>query len=495
MRNEAEGRGGEIPGGVAPDAAPATAAEAGLSSNATPPRQGLVARWRPVYREPAVTIMAVFLVFVVARYMQWGARRAIFAALRIEFTLGLLLTAVCIGLLAMRPVSLRPARHVLIGIGLLFAAMLVQLPFAAAQDQAHDVFVDHVIKFAFLTFFMTVLIQSPRYLRWFLYAFLFSCFYVTQESVRGLISGSLVWQNQGVMRLHGAVPIYQHPNSLAGVAMGGIPFVVFLFPVWRRWWQRAALLALLGTSATCVLYTGSRTGYVAFLAFLLFWWARVKRKGRWLTAAAVLGAITIAAIPQQYKDRFTSIAGEEAEGQSKERRIEILRDALVIFLENPTGVGVASFPYVRMQKFGRNQDTHNLYLEVATNLGVQGLIVFFFLVYAMLAAYREARRVLARQRRELAPWRRADVTPKPWGRIVARHDEDLAFLQAAATASEGFIFVRLVLGLFGMDLYEVYWWFGAGMAISILNLTLATGNNTARLVTRAQEAASAGTAC
>lgn len=454
-----------------------------------------MARWRPAYREHALPVMALFLVFVVARYMQWGARHPVFAALRLEFTLGLALTVACIFLLATQPVPLRLARHVLIGIALLFVAMLVQLPFAADKEVAHNVFVDHVIKFAFLTFFMTVLIQSPRYLRWFLYAFLFACFYVTQEAVRGLISGSLVWQNQGVMRLHGAVPIYQHPNSLAGVAMGGIPFVVFLFPVWRRWWQRAGLLALLGTSATCVLYTGSRTGYVAFLAFLLFWWAQVKRKGRWLAVAALAGAVVIAVIPQQYKDRFTSITGEEAEGQSKEKRIEILQDAVAIFLENPGGVGVASFPKVRMAKFGRFQDTHNLYLEVATNLGVQGLVIFLFLVWSMLAAYQRSRRALERQRRELAAWRRNEALPKPLRRTVARHDGDLASLQAAATASAGFIFVRLVLGLFGMDLYEVYWWFGAGMAISILNLTLVTGNNTARLVARAQEAASAGMAC
>lgn len=484
------------PGARAGAAAPHEAAASGTAASGT--TAGVAASGpaptgpcRLIYREPAVAIMVVFMVFVVARYMQWGARRAIFAALRIEFTLGLLLTAVCIGLLATRPVSLRPARLVLIGIGLLFVAMLVQMPFAAAGQIAHDTFVDHVIKYAFLALFMTVLIQSPRYLRWFLFAFLFSCLYVTQESVQGLISGGLVWQNQGVMRLHGAVPIYQHPNSLAGVAMGGIPFVAFLFPVWRQWWLRLALLALLGTSATCVLYTGSRTGYVAFLAFLLFWWSRVRRKGRWLLVAAVVGAAVLAIIPEQYKERFASITGEEAEGSSREGRLEIMRDAIDIFLENPAGVGIASFPAVRMQKFGRGQDTHNLYLEVATNLGVQGLAVFGFLIWAMLAAYRKAIRILTAQRRGLAPWLREARLPRPLRATLARHDGDLAFLQAAATASAGFIFVRLVLGLFGMDLYEVYWWFGAGMAISILNLTGATGRNTERLVSqavRAQEA-------
>jgi putative inorganic carbon (HCO3(-)) transporter len=33
-----------------------------------------------------------------------------------------------------------------------------------------------------------------------------------------------------------------------------------------------------------------------------------------------------------------------------------------------------------------------------------------------------------------------------------------------------FIAVRLFLGLFGMDLYEIYWWFSSGLAISLFNI-------------------------
>lgn len=416
--------------------------------------------------------MAAFLVFVVARYMQWGARRDIFEALRIEFTLGLALTVACIGLLAVRPVSMHRARFVLIAIGLLLVAIVTQIPFAAAPALARTVFMERVIKFAFLAFFMAVLIQSPRSMRWFILAYLFSCFYITQESVRGLISGGLVWENQGVMRLHGAVPIYQHPNSLAGLAMGAIPFVVFLLPVWRRWYARLALLALLGTALTCVIYTGSRTGYVALLAFLFFWWLHARRKGRMIAWGLVAAVITVLVVPQQYKERFLSIGGEEAEGASKATRIEILKDAWQVFLENPGGIGVASFPAVRMQKFGRDQDTHNLYLEVATNLGVQGLAVFTVLIAAMLGAFVRVRRELLRQLAALGPWlrRRRELPPSLRRRLV-RHEHDLHLLTALSLAASGFVFVRLCLGFFGMDLYEVYWWFGAGLAISLQNLT------------------------
>ena len=43
----------------------------------------------------------------------------------------------------------------------------------------------------------------------------------------------------------------------------------------------------------------------------------------------------------------------------------------------------------------------------------------------------------------------------------------------------GFIFIRLVMGFFGMDLYEVYWWFSAGLAIVLSNLVVITGKNMA----------------
>jgi len=33
-----------------------------------------------------------------------------------------------------------------------------------------------------------------------------------------------------------------------------------------------------------------------------------------------------------------------------------------------------------------------------------------------------------------------------------------------------FIMIRLVLGLFGMDLYEIYWWFAFSLTISLSNI-------------------------
>jgi len=424
-------------------------------------------RLRLSYWEPPLIAMAMFLTFVLARYMQWGARREILAKIRVEFLLGLALTVTCIAIVSSSPIAfakLRQAKKVLLAIVLLFVMMLIQIPFAAARAHAQEIFVDRVIKFAMLTFFMLALIRSPKALRWFITAFLFACFYITQESARGALSGSLLWENQGIMRLHGAVPIYGHPNSLAGLSIGLVPFIVFLLPAVRRRWVQLMMLAPLGTASICLLYSGSRTGYVAFFSFMLFWWSQSRKKLRWLLIMLAVGAVALPLLPDQYKERFMSIKGEEAQGHSKEKRIEIIEDALVILAENPIGVGVASFQAVREERFGRIQDTHNLYLEVATNLGLQGFVVFCILLVAMFQALRHVRRRLDR----MLKWCQS---PEADALVPARRLEsmlvDLSYLRAVSLATEAFLVVRLALGLFGMDLYEVYWWFAAGLCISL----------------------------
>ncbi len=56
--------------------------------------------------------------------------------------------------------------------------------------------------------------------------------------------------------------------------------------------------------------------------------------------------------------------------------------------------------------------------------------------------------------------------------------DDLRFLSAACQAGAGFLWVRLVLGFFGMDLYEPYWWFTSGLALVLTGLVVRTNRVT-----------------
>lgn len=419
------------------------------------------------YPEAPLFMYGVFLAFVLARYVQANYRVGLLDAIRFEFLLGAASCGLAVVYISGHPRQLAGARGLVAAIALLFFVALTQLPFAADPVTARIIFNDRVFKFAMLTFLIAAFVESPRYLRWFIIAWLFAIFYITLESVRGLITGGLYWQNQGVMRLHGAVPIYIHPNSLGGVSLGSLPFIWYFWGQFRRWFARVALLACATTSLVCVIYSGSRTAYVGLLGLVFWFWLQSERKVRFAASLLVVGAIVIMIIPDQYVERFKSIGGQEKEGRSKDTRIEILRDAWTIFLENPLGVGVASFPAKRIERFGREQDTHNLYLEVATNLGIHGLAVFLALVFLMMRMFQRVIRASKRLRLDLRRACRAPGVGPPAQRVARRLDADLGLMIATAQAAGGFIFARLILGLFGMDLYEIYWWFGAGLAIAL----------------------------
>ena len=196
------------------------------------------------------------------------------------------------------------------------------------------------------------------------------------------------------MRLHGSTPIYEHPNSFSGMALGTIPFLIYLLPISNKI-IRTFLIIQLVFSLNIILFTGSRTGYVAF-CLLLFVFLFERRKNR-LIIVLTLFTIVVALplIPKQYIERFDTIyTGEDIEGHSIDMRRVILEDAIEIFTEHPFGVGIAAFPKVREKTFGRSQDTHNLYLEVATNLGLQGLLVFLAFIYSMMRTLNETKKNL-----------------------------------------------------------------------------------------------------
>ena len=419
-----------------------------------------------------------FLAFVMYRYVDGGHRLDILATIRFEFLLGGLAIIMAMVKISGVPAQVGPSKGVIVFIVLLFVAMILQIPMAADPVVARRVFNDRVFKFAMLTFLIAAMVESPVTLKAFIGAFLFATFYITLEATRGLISGSLVWMNQGVMRLHGSVPMYGHPNSLAGLAMGALPFVVFLFIPFRKKIYRICLLAAASTSLACVLFSGSRTSYVGLISLAMWWFFQSPRKIRFLTYLAVVIAVALPNIPEQYTERFKSIGGQEAEGHSRETRKTILRDAMIIFQENPLGVGIGSFPAVRMVRFGRKQDTHNLYLEVATNLGIQGLLIFLGLIGAMMASLRNSAMAFRNQRLRIGRLLRRKDLPSGFIRTVYRHEQDLSFCLSTAQATAGFLVVRLVLGLFGMDLYEIYWWFAAGLVLTLAGLVVRTNRKT-----------------
>jgi O-antigen ligase len=399
--------------------------------------------------------LLVFCGYVVIWYLQIGERFPALGAIRFEFIYAALLTFLAV---IFTPEIDKNSPLIFYVLAYLFL-IIVQLPFSSDLDTSWDVFLDRIIKFAFMSFFIVGFIRSPTHMKYFIAAFLLACLKMGQEGFVGTITGGLIWENQGVMRLHGPTPLYEHPNSFSGMALGTLPFIYFLWRESKRY-EKTILFVTAIFSLNIILRSGSRTGYVGFFALVFYLIYKSKNKLRNTVRVALILVILLPFIPTDYVGRFDSIFTQhDKEGHSTELRIQILKDAWQIFIEHPFGIGVGAFPAVRMQEFGRIQDTHNLYLQAATNLGIQGIIIFIMLIYKLLKTLEELSS-FAKKKVELLKSNPA------FENLVC----DLKFVESIANATSAFIIVRLALGLFGMDLYEIYWWFAIGITISLSNM-------------------------
>lgn len=181
-----------------------------------------------------------------------------------------------------------------------------------------------------------------------------------------------------------------------------------------------ACAALMAT----VIFTYSRGDAVA-LIFLVAAAVIYKRPrpAFWLTGVLAL-LIVVPLLPQNYVSRLSTIV-DVAQGNQQtileefsiRGRIGAQQAAVEIFLDHPLlGVGRENYPLYQVQYLAGTQlayqskgiPPHDLYLEVAAETGIVGILVFAGILVATARAWREARRLFLwvgdRQQAELTTW-------------------------------------------------------------------------------------------
>lgn len=399
------------------------------------------------------TLLLIFCGYVITWYLQIGYRVPVLGIIRFEFIYAAILTLLAFFCTPRIDIKCSLLKYILI----YFLVIIMQIPFSYDIETSLNIFADRFVKFAFMTFFIVAFVRSPTQLKYFIGAFLLACLKMGEEGFVGIITGGLIWENQGIIRLHGSTPIYEHPNSFAGMALGTLPFVYYLLPLSDKY-IKLMLMLVCFFSMVVIIYTGSRTGYVGIITFLLYIIYKSDKKIKCMIGILIVTISVMLIVPNDYVERLSSIYTQnDKEGRSIEVRKEIIKDAWHIFLDHPLGVGLGAFPKIRMEKYGRIQDTHNLYLEIATNIGIQGLVAFTLLIYSLINTLKK---IANYANNKLVIYDKCNY-------VV---NIDLKYVEAVANATIGFIIVRLSLGLFGMDLYEIYWWFAIGITLSLYSI-------------------------
>jgi O-antigen ligase len=400
------------------------------------------------------------LAYVVVFYSQIGARIPLLESLRPELVLGSLIL-IAIGTTWKQTDGAVGRTASLNGsIMFLFVAMALSIPGSYWITKSVETMVV-VFKMFSLYIMIMATIDTEAKLRQFMWVYAFMVALIVGEPFIGVFTGSATWDDhRGYPKLMGMTGLWAHPNSLGGFAAANLAFLYYLFVAEQQKMKKYLLLGLGIMSLATIVLTGSRTAYVGVVGIVFIIWLRSARKGLSIVVLIAGMALTWIVAPQAYKDQFLSIGsigdvvqGERIDDGSMNERWQIVTDAMEIFLDHPIfGVGVDAFMTARGERFDRWQDTHNLYLQILTNVGIVGLIAFMSMLHSIFQSLRKAKQLLHQTQTEHSLW-----------------------LENLANAVGVFLSARLIVGMFGMDFYENYWWLAAGLAGVLLRLA-ATGH-------------------
>ncbi|MCW1888040.1 MAG: O-antigen ligase family protein [Candidatus Moranbacteria bacterium] len=181
-----------------------------------------------------------------------------------------------------------------------------------------------------------------------------------------------------------ATGFFPDPHIFSYYVAMAIPFTCLY---WKKnffgWSRLVSLLLFLG-----LLLSFSRGGYVAiaasFLWFLLliFFFEKKQKIALWIIAASSISLFALVSpVGNRFISSFTSGDGSRSE------RVQLAYTALEAIRERPfLGVGVGNYPlWVKPEALSREPIyAHNLYLDIAAELGLVGLSLFLIAVFGAL---------------------------------------------------------------------------------------------------------------
>ena len=303
-------------------------------------------------------------------------------------------------------------------------------------------------------FLVTNLVDTENRFLVFMLSFLLYSLKMSQHATRSWIEAGFGFRSWGVT---GAPGFFNNSGEFAIQMTIFIPLSVYFILSLKKYWPtwKVALMCLLPATALLgVLASSSRGGQLGVAAVIVVMAAKSRRKTKALLAMALVGLAGFLLLPQEQKDRFTTIGEDE----TSETRLTYWEHAAEITNEHPViGIGYKNWlPYYRARYNPNGEVPHSIYYEASTELGYTGLLAFLLLIGVTLFLNRRTRRLARKCRGD------------PDFFVYMAHGLDAALV--------GF----LVSGAFVTVLYYPYFWINLAMTSALY--TVARKGASRRLV-------------
>jgi O-antigen ligase len=287
------------------------------------------------------------------------------------------------------------------GVLALGAVILLTAPFSIWFGGAVSTFTDLYLKVTLVYLLAVNVLNSPKRIERLTWLLVLALGYIAFRAVLDYVRGvNLI--SRGT-RVQGSVAgLLQNPNDLALHMVVFMPLALFMAMQPGSPLKRLIALGA-GASMLCaVVASGSRGGFLGLALMIVVLGVFAARQRPGMVVAGVLALMcALPLVPSQYWRRISSITDSSKDDyESSTARKQLFSEAFDAFVENPmTGVGAGQFkdynPRGRIEAW---HETHNIWLQVASELGIFGVAVFTFLMLRGFGAVWQTRRLLARAR-------------------------------------------------------------------------------------------------
>ncbi len=354
---------------------------------------------------PIKTLLAIIIIFIGILAILWKVELGVSL---IVLLVSFLPTMAVVGLIILTLISfflhlifdnkLKLKTHFLNIFILLFTSLLIYNSLTSfARNNSLQVVMVYLVFIIFYFLFINT-IKDEKQLYKIVSTFLFAGFIVSLYGIYQYITGNIntdSWIDEEMFK-DIKVRVYStfaNPNVLGEYLLLLIPLSIGFLWAAKGWLRKAIFMVFSLTMLLCLMLTFSRGCWLGLLfALMIFAFCADRR----LLLLAFIGLFILSALlPAPILNRFTSI-GDLKDTSSSYRlsiwlgTINMLRDYWV------SGIGIGSEAFNRIYPFyaysgTQAQHSHNLYLQILSEMGYLGLISFLLIIFLfykqMLTAY------------------------------------------------------------------------------------------------------------
>lgn len=244
-----------------------------------------------------------------------------------------------------------------------------------------------------------------------------------------------------------------NPNDFALTVNLLIPFALAFYSLSSWGWKRLVCAVFLISAVWGILLSYSRGGLITLVAIVLIFLTKsIRREGAigYLvpTFMVLVGLFVLA--PGGWSERIESITdfSKDRTGSAQERWANTERTLAVISEAPLLGIGAGMNVLALNEKGGDWGRVHNVYLQIASEIGIPGGVVFVLLLSTLVKSARQLQRRLFDEEanREIA---------------------------ALAFACEGALLAFAVAALFHPVAYHFYFYYVAGLTMALARIASA----------------------